>query len=116
MEIKDNIVFFESDEEFTDFCVAPYARLKDEDGVVYYKGEYSEMYKKYLQQGMIFMIKDEDSVVCKRQCVCKRVPVIADEGLHVRPNRDVPIQLPVENLEEYYSDLYDYISQRFTTN
>jgi hypothetical protein len=58
MEIKDNIVFFESDEEFTDFCVAPYARLKDEDGVVYYKGEYSEMYKKYLQQGMIFMIKD----------------------------------------------------------
>ena len=33
--------------------------------------------------------------------------VIADEGLHVRPNRDVPIQLPVENLEEYYSDLYD---------
>ena len=56
---------------------------------------------------MIFMIKDEDSVVCKRQCVCKRVTVIADEGLHVRPNRDVPIQLPVENLEEYYSDLYD---------
>ena len=108
MEIKDNIVFFESDDEFTDFCVAPFAKVKtDEDGQSYYKGDYSDMYKEYLQQGMIFMIKDEDSVVCKRQCVCKRVPLIMEGGGRVRSGRDVPIQLPVENLEMYFSDLYE---------
>lgn len=104
MEIKDNIVFFESDEEFTDFCVAPYARLKGEKGV---GGDYSEMYKEYLQKGMIFIIKDEDSVVYKRECVVKRVPVIMEDGSHFRPDRYISVQLHVENLEEYFSDLYD---------
>ena len=73
MEIRDNVILFESDEEFTDFCVAPYAQvITDEKGNREgYKSDYSEMYKKYLEQGMIFKIKDEDSVVYKRQCVTK---------------------------------------------
>jgi hypothetical protein len=108
MEIKDNIVFFESDDEFTDFCVAPFAKVKtDENGSSYYEGDYSDMYKEYLQQGLIFMIKDENSVVCKRQCVCTRVPLIMEGEGRVRSRRDVPIQLPVENLEMYFSDLYE---------
>ena len=107
MEIKDNVIFFESDDEFTDFCVAPYAIVKtSESGNPYWAGEYSEMYKKYLQQGMIFKIKDEDSVVCKRQCVCKRVPLQMEDGTLLR-SRDVPVQLPVENLEMYYPGLDD---------
>lgn len=104
MEIKDNIVFFESDEEFTDFCVEPYAQVKGENGI---GGDYSEMYKNYLQQGMIFIIKDEDSVVYERHSVAKKVPVIMEDGSHFRPERYTNVQLPVENLEIYFSDLYE---------
>lgn len=108
MEIKDNVIFFESDDEFTDFCVAPYAIVKtNESGNPYWAGEYSEMYKKYLQQGMIFKIKDEDSVVYKRKCVTKRVPVIMEGGTPLRTRRDISVTLPVENLEMYYPGLDD---------
>ena len=108
MEIRDNVIFFESDDEFTDFCVAPYAQVKtNQNGDSFWAGDYSEMYKKYLEQGMIFKIKDEDSVVYKRQCVCKRVPVIMEDGTPLRTNRDVPVQPSVENLEMYYPRLDD---------
>lgn len=35
METIDNIIYFESDEEFEDFCVAPYATIKQsENGTI----------------------------------------------------------------------------------
>lgn len=102
MEIKDDIIFFESDEEFTDFCIAPVAHIKRSvKGTLYYEGKYSDEYKKYIEEGKTFIIKDEDSQVYKRQCVSKRVPLI-HEGTPT--GREVSIQLSVQGLEPYYGE------------
>ena len=97
----DDILFFESDEEFTDFCVAPFAEIKkSENGDFYVVGDYSDEYKKCIEQGKKFIIKDEDSQVFKRHCVTKRVPVF-NNGVRVTTREDYPIQLSVKNLEEF---------------
>ena len=106
---KDNIMYFDSDEDFTNFCVAPFAVIKrSEDGAPYYEGEYSEEYKKCLDEAKIFVIKDEDSVVYKRQCVTKRVPVLCDG---VRMKRDAPIQLEVQGLQQYFGDKFEMLKK-----
>ena len=100
----DDIIFFESDEEFTDFCVAPYAEIKkSENGDFYVVGDYSDEYKKCIEQGKKFIIKDENSQVFKRKCVTKRVPVF-NNGVRVTTREDHPIQLSVMNLEQYLKD------------
>lgn len=98
---EPNVMYFESDEEFTDFCAAPFAVIKtSEKGTMYYyEGEYSDEYKKCLKEGKTFIIKDENSQVFKRKCVTKRVPIAG-----VRTRKDVAIQLAVENLEEYFGE------------
>ena len=104
--INCNIFFFESDDEFTDFCIAPYAVVKRlSDGTPFVEGQYSDMYKKYIEQGKTFIIKDENSQVYKRQCVSKRVPVKIDDF----PSYDrlTLVQLPVQNLKPYFEDLED---------
>ena len=106
IENENNIIFFESDDEFTDFCIAPYAVVKrSSDGTLFVEGQYSDMYKKYIEQGKTFIIKDENSQVYKRQCVNKRVPVKIDDF----PSYDrlTLVQLPVQNLEPYFEDLED---------
>lgn len=101
MTEENNIIFFESDEEFADFCIAPYAVVKrSADGTLSVEGQYSDMYKKYIEEGKTFVIKDEDSRVYKHQCVSKRVPVQST-------GRSATVQLPVQNLEEYFEDLED---------
>lgn len=101
MTEENNIVYFESDEEFTDFCVAHYAIVKrSADGTLSVEGQYSDMYKKYIEEGKTFIIKDEDSQVYKHQCVSKRVPVQST-------GRSATVQLPVQNLEQYFEDLED---------
>lgn len=95
-------MYFESDEEFTDFCVAPFAVVKrSENGTLYYEGGYSENYKKCIKEGKTFIIKDENSLVYKRQCVTKHVPVLYD-GIPTR--RDAPIQLEVQGLQPYFGE------------
>ena len=99
MEKIDDIIYFESDEEFTDFCVAPYAVIKQsKKGGYYVAGEYSDEYLKCVEMGKKFVIKDEDSMVFERQCVSKRVPV---QDSH----KKTLVQLSVENLEEYWEDI-----------
>ena len=98
METMNDIIYFESDEEFTDFCLAPYAVVKQtETGIWYVEGEYSDLYKKAIKKGTKFIIKDEDSAVYRRKCVTKRVPV---QGTC----RDTLIQMEVQNLELYFED------------
>ena len=66
METIDDTIYFESDDEFTDFCVAPYAVIKQsEKGGYYVAGEYSDEYLKCVEMGKNFVIKDEDSVVLR---------------------------------------------------
>ena len=100
MKIIDNKIYFESDAEFEDFCIVPYATIEQSESDNFYvKGDYSDMYKKCLAEGKTFVIEDEDSVVYKRKCVTKRVPVQIDgEPL----GRDTLVQLDVENLEEWF--------------
>ena len=100
MEEVNNIIYFESDEEFTDFCIEPYAVIKKSGkGSLYYEGEYSSKYKRCVEERKKFIIKNENSLVYKRQCVSKRVPVIYD-GAFV--GHDALVQLFVENLEPYF--------------
>ena len=102
MTEEKNIIYFDSDEEFTDFCLAPYGVIvygKDGSSPTW-KGEYTEQYKNAIQKGMTFVIKDEDSVVFKHQCVAKVVPI---QGT----GRSAGVKLPVQNLEQYFEDLED---------
>ena len=99
---KKGIIYFDSDAEFEDWAVAPYATLKytENSNVPYTSGDLSNEYKAAIKAGKRFVIMDEDSVVCKRGCVCKRVPLKIEEfPLY---NRDVLVQLRVDNLEPYF--------------
>ena len=50
------IRYFNSDTEFEDFCVAPYAIIKEtESGVLYYTGEYSEEYLECIENDTKFV-------------------------------------------------------------
>lgn len=94
------IMYFSSDEEFTDFCIAPYAEVKEtSDGTLYVEGEYSKDYIESIEDGYSFIIRDEDSKVYERRCVCKRVPVI-HKGVNI--GRDTLVQLSVQNLKPYF--------------
>ena len=98
MEEIGDITYFSSDDEFTDFCVKPYATIVySQNGSPYIEGDYSDEYKRCLSQGKKFVIKDENSVVFKRQCVSKRVPVKVEGFPSYR--QDILVQLPVQNLE-----------------
>ena len=99
MEIIENIIAFESDEEFENFCIAPYGVIVYiNDGTIStWEGVYTDQYKDAIQKGMTFIIKDEDSVVFERKCVSKRVPI---QGT----GRNALVQLSVQNLEQYFED------------
>lgn len=98
MEVLGSVIYFESDDEFTDFCLAPYGVIVYEGGTpTTWTGVYSDQYKEAIVKGMTFVIKDEDSTVFRRQCVTKRVPI---QGTR----REALVQMPVENLEEYFED------------
>lgn len=100
---KDNVMYFDSDEAFTDFCMAPYATVQRMyDGTLYVDGDYSDEYKECIKQGTKFIIKNEDSVVYERQCVCKRVPI--EIGGSLDPNRTTLVQLNIENLNPFFDD------------
>ena len=105
MEKKKDIILFDSDAEFEDWAVAPYATIKytKNRNKPYTSGDLSNEYKAAIEEGKRFVIKDENSVVCKRGCVCKRVPIkIESFPLY---KRDVLVQLSVDNLEPYFGIL-----------
>ena len=94
--VPSEVIHFKSDEEFTDFCLAPYGVLANGT----YTGKYTEIYLDSLKEGKHFMIEDENSQVYKRKEVSKRVPIIVD-GLPRGRQRTAVVSLPVENLEDY---------------
>jgi len=63
------------------------------------------MYKRSIEEGKTFIIKDVESKVYRRHCVCKRVPVKFDGNPGY--NRDTLVQLEVENLEDYDDYLFE---------
>ena len=100
MEKKDKEIYFDSDAEFSEFCIASYATIAfDANDQPKLRCGYSDMYKKYVDQGMSFYIRDLDSQVCKRQCVSKRVPIKIEGQPHY--NQSTLVSLKVQNLEDY---------------
>ena len=97
MDIVNNTVYFESDAEFEDFCIAPYITVKTGD--TSYHGDYSDLYKQYLEEGKSFVIMDDDSVVYNRMSASKRVPVLLD-GKPMGMDRCA--QVRVKNLEPWF--------------
>ena len=99
---EERIIYFDSDAEFEDWAVAPYATIKysENSNTPYTSGDFSNEYKAAIEEGKRFVIKNEDSVVFKRGCVCKRVPL----KIEATPTRKryVPVQLSVDNLEPYF--------------
>ena len=98
METIKNTIYFESDAEFEDFCIAPYATI-EQDGVPTFKGALSDEYKQCLAEGKTFVIMDEDSAVYKHQIASKNVPLMMN-GRPIGDNRMV--HLKVENLEQWF--------------
>lgn len=103
---KSNILFFENDDEFADFCIAPYAIVKrSERGYLYYEGEFSEMYFKAIEEGKKFVIKDEDSKVYKRSSVSGRVFAKSElDGEVYISDRTclVQLDLDIDNFIDYF--------------
>lgn len=125
METKGNYNIFETDDEFTDFCVAPDAAgFIVENSVMGltsvqfkqpWEKNYSEMYLHCLKEGKTFVIKEKNSKVCNRGVVCKRVPVLHN-GIPLRGNGQTTIiQLSVENVEEY-DDIFYILKKLDTTD
>ena len=112
-DLRLNEIYFDSDDDFADFCIAPYASLKKrKDGNYTICGAYSDLYKNYVEQGITFVIRDIYSKVYKRQCVIKRVPVmIGDERISHR-HRTTCVQLPVKNLKSYWYSREDFYNKR----
>lgn len=94
---EPEIIYFESDEEFEDWAVAPYATIVETEYGKTWRGVYSDAYREAIQQGKYFYIKGglEESNVHKHRCVTKRV------SLDFQTRREtVQVQLPVENLAD----------------
>ena len=91
------IIYFESDKEFEDWAVAPYATIVGSGPNKTCKGDYSDAYKEAIQQGKYFYIKGglEESSVHKHRYVTKRV--FPD---FQTTHETVPVKLSVENLAD----------------
>lgn len=94
--------FFDSDEEFEDFCFAPYAFITfSKDGVPNgTKWDYSPEYKQCIKDDVHFVIRDLNSKVFKRKAATKRLPVIMEGNPGYKET--VLAQLPVSNFENYF--------------
>ena len=94
MNTKDNIIYFDSDNEFYDYCVVPelvpVQYIDSEGNERYYSSfNFSSEYNKAIDNGMRFVIKDEDSKIYQHGCVSYRT-----------------ISKDIQNLDPWFDD-YD---------
>ncbi len=102
---EGKIIVFDSDEDFISFCVNPVAlAVRDEEGnVSTFRGQYSELYLKCCETGMMFGIRDEDSFVNKNKVVRTRVALPGQFG---SLRKDVYVQLTVQNIVDLDWDFF----------
>ena len=93
---EPEIIYFESDEEFEDWAVAPYATIVELESGKTWQGDHSDAYKEAIQQGKHFVIKDENSKVYKHGSVCKRVYPDFQTS-----RETILVKLPVKNLVDW---------------
>ena len=94
MNTKDNIIYFDSDNEFYDYCVVPElvpVQYIDSNGNEKYYSDFNftSQYNNDVNNGMRFVIKDEDSQIYKHGCVSYRT-----------------ISKDIQNLDPWFDD-YD---------
>ena len=75
--LDSTVRFFESDDDFYQFCVIPELKVKeyvDNNGNIqhYTDFEFSDEYLEAVEAGVSFVIKDEDSKIYKRKAVSYR--------------------------------------------
>ena len=99
-----NLMFFDTDEEFADFVIQPYAVFSENNGQLSYGGAYSEQYLRAVNEGKQFVIMKGsfESAVNRRKVVSKRVLVPEKLG---SSRKDVYVSLTVENLSDGFIDL-----------
>jgi 5-formyltetrahydrofolate cyclo-ligase len=99
-----NMMFFDTDDEFADFVIHPYAVINNYEGRLSYEGAYSEQYLRALKEGKKFVIMKGslDSAVNRRKVVSKRVLVPKELG---STRQDVCVSLVVDNLSNGIFDL-----------
>ena len=99
-----NMMFFDTDDEFADFVIHPYAVINDYEGRLSYEGAYSEQYLRAVKEGKKFVIMKGslDSAVNRRKVVSKRVLVPKELG---STRQDVCVSLVVDNLSDGIFDL-----------
>jgi len=93
------VILFDNDEDFLAFCVDPVAVIDmDKDGNPYaYHGQFTEMYRKCLDAGMKFGIREEDSFVNKNKVADTRV--LVPEGFN-QLRKAANVKMPVQGIEE----------------
>ena len=77
MNTKDNIIYFDSDNEFYEYCVVPelvpVQYIDSEGNEKYYSDfNFTPQYNNAVNNGMRFVIKNEDSQIYKHGCVSYR--------------------------------------------
>ena len=77
MNIKDNIIYFDSDNEFYEYSVVPElvpVQYIDSEGneKYYFDFNFTSQYNNDVNNGMRFVIKDEDSQIYKHGCISYR--------------------------------------------
>ena len=87
MDIKGKIIYFDNDQEFYDYCVNPALipvkfNLNGIDGC-YYTFNFTPQYDKAIEDNMTFIIKDDESKICKRGAVS--VNTITKEIQNIEP-------------------------------
>lgn len=89
-ENKQTIMYFDTDEDFQNFCVLPYTTLEKSPitGEPYQQWHFTKEYLDAVAAGTRFKIRNEDSVIYKR-------------GMVTGPNG---IGLKVQNLDHWFED------------
>ena len=93
MTTKDNIIYFDNDNEFYEYCVVPelvpVQYINSEGNEKYYCDfNLSSQYNNAINNGTRFIIKDEDSQIYKHGCVSYRT-----------------ISKDIQNLDPWYDDM-----------
>lgn len=65
----NNIIVFEDDQEFFDFCVDKELKIEDGTNNSYITWNFTKSYNDAIKEGKTFMIKDPDSKIAKRKAL-----------------------------------------------
>ena len=94
----DNVIYFDTDDDFYNYAVKPnFVVNQNPTGGMFYDMDMTDEYKLAVENGKLFCIKDENSAIYKHGCVSCRT-----------------LSKQVQNLEPYFTDFTDRIIEKKT--